>query len=68
MPRTQKNIPKNSLRLFAPAAVLLEQLDDQQLVVRYGELRDGIHRTHVAFPLRHQHLVVACLLYTSRCV
>ena len=35
------------------------RLDDQQLVVRYGELRDGIHRTHVAFPLRHQHLVVA---------
>ena len=44
---------------LVPAAVLLEQLDDQQLVVRYGELRDGIHRTHVAFPLRHQHLVVA---------
>ena len=42
-----------------PTAVLLEQFDDQQLVVRYGELRDGIHRAHVAFPLRHQHLVVA---------
>ena len=40
-------------------AVLLVEFHDQQLVVRNGKLRQGVHRAHGRFPGNLYHLVVA---------
>ena len=42
-----------------PTAVLLVEFHHQQLVVRDGEFRQGVHRTHRAFPGNLHHFVVA---------
>ena len=42
-----------------PPAVLLVEFHQQQLVVRNGELRQGVHRAHGRFPGNLYHLVVA---------
>ena len=42
-----------------PPAVLLVEFHDQQFVVRYGELRQGVHRADGAFPGNLYHLVIA---------
>ena len=42
-----------------PTAVLLVKLHQQQLVVRDGELRQGVHRPDGTFPGNLYHLVVA---------
>ena len=42
-----------------PPAVLLVEFHDQQLVVRNGELRQGVHRAHGTFSCNLYHLVVA---------
>ena len=42
-----------------PPAVLLVEFHQQQFVVRYGELRQGVHCADGAFPGNLYHLVVA---------